>query len=96
MAPGQWIGQNPRDPGHLVRALSVAATSAARSPAVARTIGIAATDTLRQLVQQRVPATTGTPTEPVSKLIAGADHSMASGDLLRAVAQLLLAWKLVS
>ncbi len=96
LAPGQWSGENPRDPDHLVRALSVAAASAARSPAVPRSIGIAVTDTLRQLVQQRVLATTGTPTEPVSKLIAGADHSLASGDLLRAVAQLLLAWKLVS
>jgi hypothetical protein len=54
------------------------------------------TSTIRDVVRARVLATTGTPSQGVSKLIAGADGSLASGDVVTAVAQLLSAWKLVS
>ncbi|WP_051264785.1 glycoside hydrolase family 3 N-terminal domain-containing protein [Nakamurella lactea] len=95
LAPGHWQGEAPRHPDQVIAALGRAAATA-RSAAGPNSLGEALTSAIRDIVQDRVLATTGTPSPGVSTLIAGADHSLASGDVVKAVAQLLLAWKLVS
>lgn len=95
LSPGQWHGQSLRHPDQV---LDLLARAAGRAPAGAgpHSFGEALTSIIRDIVQERVLATSGTPSQEVSTLIAGADHSLASGDVVKAVAQLLLAWKLVS
>lgn len=101
LAPSLWKGDRPTNTRALLTVISAAATASDRggaSPDAGQrhSLGEALTSVIRDLVQNRVLATTGTPSPRVSALIADADHALASGDVLSAVARLLLAWKLVS
>lgn len=88
-APGLWNGDEPRQLSRVLTALRRSATLAdgAQTPqAAAVRDGIA--DVLRNLAQRKVQATTGTPNQAVSTALAGADHELAGGRYLIAVAEL--------
>lgn len=91
-APGLWNGDEPRQLSRVLSALRRAATLADSTGNSTAGDGIA--DVLRNLTERKVQASTGTPSQPVSTALAGADHELAGGRYLVAIAELTRAVQL--